>query len=188
MSGGKNHYVDNKKLVAHLTERRRLIKLATEQGTEPPALQNDRYLGEVILAIATNLAYRPNFINYSFKEEMIGDAIENLLKAVDNFNPEKSSLAFTYMTSVAWNAFVRRIESEANVQRLKGDLIDHMMIDDMFDAQDHDVDGIAYKTHFVEYLRENNLLERTPRKTKKKKEPKTPTLGEFMEPDVEVGE
>ena len=151
-----NHYVDNKELLAHLVERRAAIKAAEEAGEEPPPVDN--YLGKVIIDIATHLSYRPNFINYSFKSEMIGDAIENGLKVVDNFDPAKSSYPFAYLTQIMWNAFIRRIQKEQKEQKIKGRLIEELPLDELFSAQEHDEDGIEYKTHFIEFLRENNFI------------------------------
>ena len=156
----KNNYVDNAALYEHMVKRRAMRKAAVAAGKEPPSLEHDRYLGQVILDVATNLSYRPNFINYSFKPDMISDAIENLVRVIDNFDPEKSKYPFAYMTTVAWQAMVRRIQVEEKQQRIKGALISEMIVDDLFDAQDHDEDGIAYKTHFIDYLRENNFIGR----------------------------
>lgn len=154
----KNHYVNNEELYNHLVKRRAMIKAALEAGKEKPSLQNDNYLGKVIWDVATHLSYRPNFINYSFKHDMISDAVENAVRVIDNFDPEKSRYPFAYLTTVMWQAFVRRIQVEQKQQRIKGALIEEMMVDDLFDSQEHDEDGIAYKTHFIEYLRENNFI------------------------------
>lgn len=150
--------MDNVYLYNHLIDRRNKISEALANGLEPPSLQNDRYLGEVILKIATHLSYNAKFINYSFKDDMMSDAIENAIRVIDNFDPQKSDKPFSYLTTIMWWAFVRRIKTEAKQQRVKAAMIDEMMVDEMFDSQDHDEEGIAYKTHFIEYLRENNFI------------------------------
>jgi hypothetical protein len=182
----KSHYVDNAKLYEHMVQRRAMRAAAVAAGKEPPTLQNDRYLGQTILDVATNLTYRPNFINYSYKADMISDAVENLVRVIDNFNPEKSKYPFAYMTTVAWQAFVRRIQLEEKQQRIKGALIDALMVDDLFDSQDHDEDGIAYKTHFIDYLRENNFIgrEAKPNEALAVKDPEG--LEVFMTADVQT--
>jgi hypothetical protein len=70
-------------------------------------------LGKAISDIATRLGFAPNFINYTYKEEMIGDAIEKMLKALWNkkYSPEKGN-AFSYYTKIAFNAFCNRIKKE----------------------------------------------------------------------------
>lgn len=154
------HYVDNNELYAHLVKRRDIRRAAIAEGKEPPTLEKDNYLGTVIYNIANRLSYRPNFINYSFKSEMVGDAIENLVRVVDNFDPDKSKYPFAYMTTVAFQAFVRRIQAEAKQQKIKGAMITEMLVDELFDTQEHDDDGVTYKTHFIEYLKENNFIGR----------------------------
>lgn len=188
MGQKKSHYVDNAALYEHMVKRRALRKAAIEAGKEPPSLQHDNYLGQAILAVATNLAYRPNFINYSYRSDMISDAIENLVRVIDNFDPEKSKYPFAYMTTVAWQAFVRRIQIEERQQRIKGALIDEMLVDDLFDAQEHDEDGVAYKTHFIDYLRENNFIGRDERQPEKVVVKNPEGLELFMTDDSVKGE
>ena len=84
----KVHYVDNKKFLAAIVERKERIREAEEIGEQKPRITN--YLGECILKIANHLSYRPNFINYTYRDEMISDGIENSLQYIDNFDPEKS--------------------------------------------------------------------------------------------------
>ena len=79
-----------------------------EFGVDPPPITN--YIGECFLKIATHLSYRPNFINYTYREEMISDGIENCLQYVHNFNPEKSDNPFAYFTQIIYYAFLRRIQ------------------------------------------------------------------------------
>lgn len=70
-------------------------------------------LGKAISDIATRLGFAPNFINYTYKEEMIGDAVIKMLHALKNkkFSPEKGN-AFSYYTKIAFNAFCNRIKKE----------------------------------------------------------------------------
>lgn len=150
------NYVNNKDLLNHLTLRRERNKIRKENGEEPE--QIDDYLGFVLMEIARRLSYRPNFINYTFKDEMIGDAIENGLKVVDNFDPDKSNNPFAYITQIMWNAFIRRIQVEEKQQKIKGSLIREMPLEDLFAIQDHDEDGIPYSHHIMDYLQDNKFL------------------------------
>ena len=83
------HYVNNKEFLIAMTEYKRLVNLSKESGEPKPPVTN--YIGTCFLKIANHLSYRPNFINYTFRDDMISDGIENCLQYLDNFNPEKSN-------------------------------------------------------------------------------------------------
>ena len=76
----------------------------------PPIISE--YLGDCFMKIAQRLSFRPNFINYAFKDDMISDGIENCVQYIKNFNPEKSSNPFAYFTQIIYYAFIRRIQKE----------------------------------------------------------------------------
>ena len=80
------HYVDNAKFLEAMKEWKEQCKDAEEAGDEKPRISN--YIGECFLKIANGLSYRPNFINYSYRQEMISDGIENCLQYVHNFDPD----------------------------------------------------------------------------------------------------
>ena len=105
-----NNYIDNKKFYAEMIIYRRLYDEAMAAGEPRPIVS--RYVGECIMLIATRLATRPNFIGYSYKDEMISDGIENCLAYLHNFNPEKSTNPFAYFTQIIYYAFLRRIQKE----------------------------------------------------------------------------
>ena len=92
----KTHYVNNKELYAAMVEYKKLVNEAVDAGKQKPRIPN--YVGECIMKIATHLAYRPNFANYTFREEMISDGIENCLLYINNFDPAKSQNPFAYFT------------------------------------------------------------------------------------------
>jgi DNA-directed RNA polymerase specialized sigma24 family protein len=112
-----NHYVDNKKFLEALTEYRQSVIEAEESGGKRPVIPE--YVGECFLLIAQRLTYRPNFINYTYKDDMISDGIENCLTYIDNFNPEKSDNPFAYFTQIIYWAFVRRIQKEKRQMYIK---------------------------------------------------------------------
>jgi len=107
-----NYYVNNKLLYEALVQ----YKLDRQQVDD---LRVPEYIGECILLITQKLASRGNFHNYSYKDEMISDGIENCLSAVDNYNPEKFSNPFGYFSRIAWYAFIRRIDREKRQNYLK---------------------------------------------------------------------
>jgi len=106
----KQHYVNNKDFLDAITEYKKKCDLARDKGKQIPVIPN--YIGECIFHMANRLARRPNFSGYAFKEDMIMDGVENCLKYIEKFDPEKSSNPFAYFTQVIWFAFLQRIAKE----------------------------------------------------------------------------
>ena len=150
----KVHYVDNKKFLAAIVERKEQIKEAEGVGDPKPQITN--YLGECILKISNHLSYRPNFINYTYKEEMISDGIENSLQYIDNFDPEKSKNPFAYFTQIIYYAFIRRIAKEKKQQKIKERILLRSNIQDMIVVQKHD-DAADYQTQYIDFLDKYNF-------------------------------
>ena len=94
----KNHYVDNQRFFEEILDYKKKVKDAKEQGLEKPRVSE--YMGSCILMIAERLSTKPRFMNYSFREEMISDALENCFLYFDNFDPEKSQNPFAYFTQI----------------------------------------------------------------------------------------
>jgi hypothetical protein len=106
----KKHYVNNKELYAAMVEFKAKVFEHQAAGKQLPRVPH--YVGECIMKIATHLAYRPNFANYTFRDEMISDGIENCLTYIKNFDPAKSQNPFAYFTQIIYFAFIRRIQKE----------------------------------------------------------------------------
>ena len=106
----KAHYVDNALFLEAMIEYKKQWQTSKDNEEELPIISE--YLGSVFLKIAQRLSFRPNFINYAFKNDMISDGIENCLHYIHNFNPEKSSNPFAYFTQIIYYAFIRRIQKE----------------------------------------------------------------------------
>ena len=126
----KQHYVDNQKFLAAIVEYKRRVDVAKEKGLEKPRV-ND-YIGGCFLKIANHLSFRPNFINYMYKDDMICDGIENCIQYIDNFNPEKSKNPFAYFTQIVYYAFLRRIAKEKRQMDIKDKIIDKYGYSDVF--------------------------------------------------------
>ena len=128
------HYVNNKEFLEALIVYRSKVKAAQEAGEPLPRITN--YLGECFLKIATHLSYKPNFVNYMFREDMISDGIENCVQYIHNFDPDKSKNPFAYFTQVIHYAFLRRIQKEKKQLDIKTKIIEKtgydevMMVDD----------------------------------------------------------
>lgn len=110
MAKKPNHYVDNEKFLAEIIEYKKQCKTAAEQGLPKPRVSE--YIGKCILLIAERLSTKPRFMNYSFRDELVSDALENCFLYFDNFNPEISQNPFAYFTQIIYYAFHRRISKE----------------------------------------------------------------------------
>jgi hypothetical protein len=110
MSKHKPYYVDNRRLYEEIVKYKVKCKEHAERGIEEPRIPN--YVGESISKIAEKLSYKPCFINYSFREEMVGDGVENCIMYFKDYNPEKGQNPFAYFTQIIWYAFLRRIGKE----------------------------------------------------------------------------
>lgn len=121
-----NHYVDNKQLYSCIVEYRKSVLQAKETGEPRPQIPN--YVGQCILMIANRLSTKPNFINYSYREEMISDGVENCICYIDNFDPLKSNNPFAYFTQIIYYAFLRRILKEKKQLYIKHKSLENSMI------------------------------------------------------------
>ena len=162
----KIHYVNNKQFLEAIVERKQHLKEAEESDLPKPQVTN--YLGECILKIANHLSYRPNFINYTYRDEMISDGIENSLQYIDNFDPEKSKNPFAYFTQIIYFAFVRRITKEKKQQKIKDRILKRSNISDMIVVQAHDDDAV-YQAQYMEFLDKYSFADDDDDDKKKKK-------------------
>lgn len=151
------YYVDNKKFFGAMCEFRESVLLAKSGGNPRPIVPN--YVAECIMKIATHLSYKPNFINYTFRDEMICDGIENSLQYIDNFNPEKSKNPFAYFTQIIYYAFLRRIQKEKKHLYVKMKYSEHTnILGETADTQGHDKNGnfndnVKYSEWTEEYMK-----------------------------------
>ena len=125
------HYVNNKEFLAALIKLREDREIAEIQGKEKPSIP--RYIGECFLKIATHLSFKPNFVNYMFKEDMISDGIENCVQYIHNFNPEKSQNPFAYFTQIIHYAFLRRIQKEKKQLEIKNKILEKTGYEQVFE-------------------------------------------------------
>lgn len=121
------HYVDNKKLYAEMLVYIGKYNEYKNENKEKPRIPE--YIGHCIYQIANRLATKPNFSGYSYKEEMIGDGIENCLMYLHNFDPDKSSNPFAYFTQIIYYAFLRRIQKEKKQMYIKHKCLENAIIE-----------------------------------------------------------
>ncbi|AGN33620.1 hypothetical protein SWYG_00109 [Synechococcus phage S-IOM18] len=147
----KQHYVDNQEFLAAIIEYKKKVRAALEK--EVPGLSDmepdkqfeilknwkspnkprvGNYIGGCFLKIATHLSYRPNFINYMYKDDMVCDGIENCIQYIDRFDPEKSKNPFAYFTQIVYYAFLRRIAKEKRQMDIKDKILEKSGYDHVF--------------------------------------------------------
>ena len=180
------HYVNNADFLKAISEYKDKVNHAKENNLPKPIVSN--YIGECILKIATHLSYKPNFINYSYREDMILDGIENCIQYIDNFDPSKSKNPFAYFTQIIYYAFLRRIAKEKKQSYIKGKLIQDMPFE-MFELQEQDESG-EFHNAYLEFMQNNNTFDdfigrKKERAVKKKLES---NLNAFIDDgDIDVG-
>ena len=138
----KAHYVDNAKFLEAMIEYKREYNEAVKKDKELPMISE--YLGSVFLKIAQRLSFRPNFINYAFKNDMISDGIENCLHYIHNFNPEKSNNPFAYFTQIIYYAFIRRIQKEKKQLYIKYKSMQNYETNPNYMDIDHSTENAEY--------------------------------------------
>jgi hypothetical protein len=106
----RNHYVNNAELMKTILQYKKDMRKAKREGAPKPRIPD--YIGKCLMLIAENLSHKPNFLSYSFRDEMIADGIENCIMYFDNFDPKKSKNPFAYFTQIIYFAFIRRIHKE----------------------------------------------------------------------------
>ena len=133
------HYVNNKELLEALIVYREKVAIAKEKDLPKPRITD--YLGSCFLKIATHLSYKPNFVNYMFRDDMISDGIENCVQYIHNFDPEKSRNPFAYFTQIIHYAFLRRIQKEKKQLDIKNKIIEKTGFDEVMTVEDGALTG-----------------------------------------------
>lgn len=127
------HYVNNREFSQAVVDYVNLVKKAKTENTEIPRITE--YIGRCFLRIAEGLSHKPNFVRYTYREEMVMDGVENCIKAIMNYNIEAATRtgspnAFAYFTQINYYAFIRRIMKEKKQQDIKFRYIEHAGIED----------------------------------------------------------
>ena len=128
------YYVNNREFLEAIVAYKVLVRSAEESESDRPRVPN--YIGDCLLKIATHLSYKPNFVNYMFREDMICDGIENCVQYIENFNPEKSKNPFAYFTQIIYYAFLRRIQKEKRQLEIKNKILTKSGYDQVFHTDD----------------------------------------------------
>lgn len=166
------NYINNKTLYSAMIQYKNSVEDAEREGKEKPRVTD--YIGQSILLICNNLAKKPNFSGYTYKQDMISDGIIDCIAAVDNFNPDKTNNPFAYFTQIAWNAFIRRIHKEKKQTYIKHKNYENsVLMDEMWENSTAQLKTNEYSDEIVRNY-ENKL-------TKIKKESKLKGIEIFSE-------
>jgi predicted signal transduction protein with EAL and GGDEF domain len=176
------HYVNNRDFSEAVVEHVRETNKAIENRTTEPVIPE--YIGECFLKIAEGLSHKPNFVRYTYRDEMVMDAVENCIKAINNYNIEAATRtgkpnAFAYFTQISYFAFLRRIAKEKKQQDIKMKYIEQSGLEAFADTNgnyggDSIVERIKSRIDAVkvndkslkEWAKENGLDTRKRRKSK----------------------
>lgn len=177
------HYVDNVKFLQEMILYRNACFEAKEQGVLEP--QISEYVGECFLKIANRLSFRPNFINYAFREDMISDGIENCVQYIRNFDPARSKNPFAYFTQIIYYAFIRRIQKEKKQLYIKyKQMEDTASLHDNIELSEQDKYDGNYNQEMMTQDQKSSMYDfignfEDSKKKKKKKKPKKSTILDF---------
>lgn len=142
------NYINNKTLYSAMIQYKNSVEDAKREGLPKPQVTN--YIGESILLICNNLAKKPNFSGYTYKQDMISDGIMDCIAAVDNFNPDKTNNPFAYFTQIAWNAFLRRIQKEKKQTYIKHKNYENsVLMDEMWENSNAQLKSNEYSDEIV---------------------------------------
>ena len=183
-----NHYIDNNEFLAVLVKYQKDVRRAKRNKENKPPIPN--YIGECFMKIAEHLSYRTNFANYSYRDEMIADAIENCLMYFENFDPKKSKNPFAYFTQIVYYAFIRRISKEKKQQYVKYKSLENSRIFDEITGEDLELLGSELKSSVIKgqeiYDNMAEFIENfeQTRKVKKEKSSKKVGIEKFYEGDT----
>tara|TARA_B100000035_G_C20727176_1_gene433931 strand:+ start:100 stop:582 length:483 start_codon:yes stop_codon:yes gene_type:complete len=129
------YYVNNKEFLEAITVFKSKVKEAEKLGKPKPRIPH--YIGDCFLKIANHLSYKPNFVNYTFREDMISDGVENCVQYINNFDPEKSKNPFAYFTQIIYYAFLRRIQKEKRQNDIKQKILEKTGFDHVMHTDDY---------------------------------------------------
>jgi hypothetical protein len=149
----KPHYVNNKEFSQAVVDYCKELQNARKNSNKLPIVPD--YVAECFLKIAEGLSHKSNFVRYTYREEMVMDAVENCLKAIENYDIEAATRsgkpnAFAYFTQISWYAFLRRIQKEKKQQDIKLKYIAEADIGEFLDGE-YDEQDMA--SPFVDQLR-----------------------------------
>jgi hypothetical protein len=171
-----NHYINNSDFLSALTNYQKECESSKKNKQPDPPIPN--YIGECFLKIAEHLSRKPNFVSYTFRDEMIADGIENCLMYFRNFDSAKSNNPFAYFTQIIYYAFLRRIVKEKKQLYVKYKATQQFGIFDEYEMYE-DFDGNMRQFELYDNISE--FIHNFEESKRKKKEGKTKGIDNFLE-------
>ena len=183
LSKTPRNYVNNAEFYKAMVAYKKSLREAEDSGEELPRIPN--YIGECLYQIANRLAYKPNFINYTYRDDMIADGLENAVMCINNFDPEKSSNPFAYFTQVIWFAFLRRIEKEKRQVYIRHKVMENSIVSDTLFEHGTDSDFNSSSIKELGNDRMNDFVQKYEATMESKRKPSTKKKGleKFMGDD-----
>lgn len=189
------HYVNNAEFSEAVIKYVKIVEKARAEEKTIPKVPD--YVAHCFLRIAEGLSHKANFIRYTYREEMVMDAVENCLKAIENYNIEAATRtgkpnAFSYFTQISWYAFLRRIAKEKKQQDIKLSYLTNSGLENFISSQDADDISQAVISSFVDTLKDRidkvkqfdteitKLVKEEKQKRKKRNVTVDSDLSEFM--------
>jgi len=184
------HYVNNKEFSQAVVDYVKSVKAAQLNNAEVPRITE--YIGRCFLRIAEGLSHKPNFIRYTYREEMVMDGVENCIKAIMNYNVEAATRtgnpnAFAYFTQICYYAFIRRIMKEKKQQDIKFRYIEHAGIENFLTNPEEEMKGTnamlgGIENGFIDVLKKRiDKVKTTDKAIKEFKKANKAILELFME-------
>lgn len=151
------HYVNNKEFSLAVVDYCESVQDAIKNGKERPVVTD--YIASCFLKICEGLSHKSNFVRYTYREEMVMDAVENCLRAIDNYNIEAATRtgnpnAFAYFTQISWYAFLRRIAKEKKQQDVKLKFLSQSGLEEYIDTNQNDTHSVQVVRAFVDQLKD----------------------------------
>ena len=167
MAKKRANYINNPDFLQAMIDYREKVAEAKESGKPKP--QVPPYIGECFMKIATRLSHKPNFINYSFRDEMICDGIENCIQYIRNFDPEKSKNPFSYFTQIIYYAFLRSIQKEKKQLYVRYKSLENDNIMESIGTSDDDLNSMTSLGFGKLYDNMNDFIQSYEESIEKKK-------------------
>jgi hypothetical protein len=174
----QKHYINNPDFLKALIDYKAACKQAKKDKKSPPPIPN--YIGECFMKIAEGLSHKPNFINYTYRDEMMSDGIENCLQYFENFDPDKSNNPFAYFTQIVYFAFLRRIQKEKKQLYVKYKATEQIGILDEFEMLEME-DGTNRQFEMYDNIAEFIENYEVAKQTKKDAANKAKGIEKFLE-------
>ena len=185
------HYVNNAQFSQAVVDYVETVQEAKKAEVPLPVVPD--YIATCFLRISEGLSHKSNFIRYTYREEMVMDAVENCLKAIENYNIEAATRtgkpnAFSYFTQISWYAFLRRIAKEKKQQDIKFKYLSQSGIEAFLDTTGENAAANLVQQHFVDILKGriekvkgvDSKVKDFVKKQKKRKKTADSDLQEFM--------